>query len=242
VAVAGEAGKIVRSRWYNGNVLNRDVSSRTTAEATLGYSRSCAKSRIRRCKWVRKCFLFPRALCSATKVEQNQRNNGKNIHPPPPPSSLSPLQLPLLDQYPAALACRFLRLKYALKSLRINSLRGYLMIACRFHSASFIHPFQNSALKCHLFQYLPVKQRSCPNIPHFYTQDIELPPLVTQRLVPKRGTAFADPMIEAVVEPQAVMSVSASNTEEVCFAKDHEVVDAAVGESFEADEIWRACP
>jgi hypothetical protein len=76
--------------------------------------------------------------------------------------------------------------------------------------------------------------RQRPNTPQLHPQHIKLHPFLTQRLIPKRKTGATYTPFKRTIKPQPIISVPSTNTEEPRFTQHEVIVDAAVGERFEA--------
>jgi hypothetical protein len=55
------------------------------------------------------------------------------------------------------------------------------------------------------------------NAPQLHAQDLKFLPLVTQRLIPKRQTMATNSLLKRIVQPKAIMAISAAHTKEARF-------------------------
>lgn len=77
--------------------------------------------------------------------------------------------------------------------------------------------------------------------PHLYPHHLKLLPFLAQRFIPKRHARAADAPLQDPVEPESVSTVAAADAQERLFAENEVIVDAAIGECFEADALLGWC-
>lgn len=77
------------------------------------------------------------------------------------------------------------------------------------------------------------------NIPNFNTQHVKFGSFLAERLVTEGRAAVTNPLAKTLVNPQAVVTVSTTNTEELVLTEDSEIVLAGVWEGFEPYSVWR---
>lgn len=75
-------------------------------------------------------------------------------------------------------------------------------------------------------------------MPQLNANNLKFPSrFLTQRLIPESLTGATNTLLKGVIEPEAISSITAANTQEVGFAEDHVIVDTRVRERLEADAM-----